>query len=163
MVSFSKSEGSDWELPDPGFYVLRYVGIASSYTHPIDTTKAGYDPTHPPKPETSHQFRFVIDDPDNVWDGVEVRSWYPERFTDKNKTGVLFSAIFGGEGVPDDLDETMLFDKKFQATIKHEVSKKNGNTYPSVESPIAYRPRGAGGPRRRMAVSEPDDGDEPGF
>jgi hypothetical protein len=153
---FRKSQ-VDFEIPDEGSYILKMLGIASSHTHP---------PKKPGDPEdVSHNFQFVIDDPDTDWDGVEVRSWFPERYTDKNKTGLLFQAILGGGEIPEELELEDLLNKPFRATIRHEVSTKNGNTYAKVESPIAIRSKGAG--RRRgqaeLPVTPVDDDDEPPF
>lgn len=154
-MKFGKSQ-SDFEIPDVGSYILKMTGIASSFTHP------------PKKPgdseDTSHNFQFVIDDPDSDWDGAEVRSWFPERYTDKNKTGLLFQAILGGGEIPEELDLEDLLNKPFRATIRHEVSAKNGNTYAKIESPIAIRSNGTGRRRGQQSfAAAPAEDDEPPF
>lgn len=155
MSMFRKST-SDFEIPDEGSYILKMTGVASTFTHP------------PKKPgdseDTSYNFQFVIDDDSTDWDGVEVRSWFPEKYTDKNKTGLLFQAILGGGEIPEELELADLLNKNFRATIRHEVSAKNGNTYAKIESPIAIRSNGTGRRRGQQALPvTPADDDEPPF
>lgn len=155
MSRFSKSIGGDFELPEEDTYVFVLTGIADTFTHP--PKKPGEQPS------TSIQFQFQIADDESDWDGVEVRDWFPEKFTDRNKTGELFAAILGTKETPDDLDLPDLQNKPFKASLKHSVSPKDGKTYPKLTSPIAIRPKGTG---RRRGLAETVDtpvDDEPPF
>lgn len=156
---FKKSQGGEWELPDEGSYIMRFTGI-------VPGTRTEHQPKKPGDSVSyTQQFQFVIDDDRSDWDGVEVRSWFNEYYSDKSKTGQLFCAILGVKELPDNIEEEDLFDKPFQAMIKHKTSAKNGNIYPNIESPVAIRPRGSGRRRNQQVQMEPDDAgeDEPPF
>ncbi len=157
-MRFGKSAGGDYEIPDEGSYIFKMTGIAGEREH---------DPKKPGDPkDVSINFQFVVDDPDSDWDGVEVRSWFPQRYTDANKTGKLFAAILGVSETPEDIDLDDLLGKPFRATLLHTT--KDGRTYPKLETPIAIRPKGTGR-RRQLAATGTDgagvdtDSDEPPF
>lgn len=152
-MRFGKT-ATDWEIPDEGSYTLRLTGIATERVH--EPKKPG-DP-----PDVSVNFQFVVDDPDSDWDGVEVRSWFPQKFTDGNMTGALFAAILGTKETPNDLGLDDLTGRPFTATIKHQV--KDGRTYPKLVSPVAIRPKGAGR-RKQLAATDAvvEDDTEPPF
>lgn len=118
---------TQFDLPPFGVYTLSFRGLIS-----VREFENKENPEGPP--DVSMNLRFEIED-EGDWKGTEIRAFYPEKLTDGNKTGKLFAAIFGNEGVPDEFELNDLIGRRFRALIKD-----NGKGWPAIESPTALVP-----------------------
>jgi hypothetical protein len=156
--TFTKAK-SDFAPPDEFFgdvYTFRFDYIVDQREF-----ENRDDPTGPK--DVSLHIQFTVDEqPDRGWNGTEVRTFYPEKVTDGNKTGKLFAAMFGGT-LPEEFTEEMLAGRTFRAT-----ANRNDRGYPVLDSPIAVRAaRGTAGQATLGSASGSSLGvpgvDEPGF
>jgi hypothetical protein len=149
-IGLEKTTGGDWELPDEDTYVVEFLGVVAMKDFP--NNDGGVD--------TSLTLQFIIRDDESEFDGVEFRDYFPLKVTDKNKSGKLWAALWGGE-LPDAMPKTGAFiGRKAKATVTHRVAS-NGQTYPKIASVVPLREK-----KRRavvQAVDEDYDANEPDF
>lgn len=152
-----RGTGGTFVLPDEGTYIIEFRDVIDKKDWP-KTGKGGeplYDENGEPLMETNLTLQFVINDPDDEFHGVEFRDYYPLKITDRNKSGKLWSAFWGGE-LPEPLPSLRAFvGKRAQASLIHRIAN-NGNTYMKIDSVMPLR-------KKKQRAPEPEDEDGPGF
>lgn len=146
-LALELSEGSDFELPDEGSYIIEFRGVIDKREFPNDK-----DPNGPP--DVSLTLQFAIDEDDEDFPGVEFRDYFPLRVTAKNKSGRLWAALLGvkPEDLPQPLPRTSgMIGNRCNANLIHRTAN-NGNTYPKIAGVSPLRKK-----RARPTVEEDDD------
>lgn len=160
-VPLTYSEGGgDFTLPDPGMYIVEFLGVVATKDWPR-TDKQGqpmYDDDGNKLMETSLTLQFVINDPEDEFNGVEFRDYFPARVTPGNKSGRLWAALLGTtpDKLPVPLPRVMeMAGRKANMNLSHRVAQ-NGNSYVKIDGVAPLKKRK---PARQMI----EDDEEPGF
>lgn len=144
-IALEMTQGGDFTLPDPDIYIIQFKDVIGTKDWPNDD--GGVD--------VSLTLQFVVADPESEFDGVEFRDYFPQRVTLKNKSGKLWTALWGGE-LPDPLPRTSEFvGKKCRATLIHRAGS-DGNAYAKIASVVPIK-------QKRPRVVEVEDLGDPGF